>query len=122
MTWGATAAIFLPIVRLSSLGGPEPSAQAPGPAAAPGLAEVEALVQTRCAMCHAAAPLWPGLHRTPGGVRLEAAAEIAGQPRAFHLQAARSHAMPPGGRIWLDAEARALIAAWYRVGAVQSPG
>jgi uncharacterized membrane protein len=125
-TWGATAAIFLLIVWLSSPGSPRPAAEAMGPAAArfaaaPGFAEVEELVVTRCAMCHAAAPQWPGLHWAPKGVRLETAGEIAGQARAIYLQAARSHAMPPGGLIWLEPEERALIADWYRAGAGRGP-
>jgi len=123
-TWGATAAIFLLIVWLSTLGAGEGADAAGAPmapaaarfAAAPGFAEVEEIVATRCAMCHAAAPLWPGLAWAPKGVRLDNPAGIASHARAIHLQAGRSHAMPPAG-MWLDPAERAAIAAWYRAGA-----
>ncbi|MCC6306660.1 MAG: urate hydroxylase PuuD [Rhodobacteraceae bacterium] len=123
-TWAATAAIFLLIVWLALPvpGGAEGDARAPlAPAAArlaaaPGFAAVEEIVATRCVMCHAAEPLWPGLLWAPKGVRLDSAGAIATHARDIYLQAGESHAMPPAG-LWLEPGERAVIAAWFRAGA-----
>lgn len=123
-TWGVTAAIFAAIVWLSTLGeAPAEPGEAVGAAAltpaaarfaaAPGFAEVAEIVALRCAMCHAAEPLWPGLRWAPKGVRLDSPEGVARHARAIYLQAGRSHAMPPAG-MRLAPEERAAIVAWYR--------
>ncbi|TCM85016.1 urate hydroxylase PuuD [Rhodovulum steppense] len=122
-TWGATAAVFLAIMALSAapmLKGAEPVQDTALPAhlapavAAAHFAEVREIVETRCAMCHAAEPLWPGLATAPRGVRLETEAQIAAQARAIYLQAGTTHAMPPGNLMQIEEAERARIVAWYR--------
>ncbi|GAA0289056.1 urate hydroxylase PuuD [Rhodovulum strictum] len=122
-TWGATAAVFLAIMALSAapmLKGAEPEQDTALPAhlapvvAAAHFAEVREIVETRCAMCHAAEPLWPGLATAPRGVRLETDAQIAAQARAIYLQAGITHAMPPGNLMQIELAERARIVAWYR--------
>ncbi|MCO8145623.1 urate hydroxylase PuuD [Rhodovulum tesquicola] len=122
-TWGATAAVFLAIMALSAapmLKGAEPVQDTALPAhlapavAAAHFAEVREIVETRCAMCHAAEPLWPGLATAPRGVRLETEAQIATQARAIYLQAGITHAMPPGNLMQIEEAERARIVAWYR--------
>jgi uncharacterized membrane protein len=65
-------------------------------------------------MCHATEPTWPGLAVAPKGVVLETEADVALHARAIYLQAAVSHAMPPGGQIVLDQADRDRLAAWVR--------
>ncbi len=120
-TWGATAAIFVAIVWLSTLGPREGAAAAaalpPGAerfAAAPGFEDAVSIVTAHCSMCHAAEPLWPGLAAPPKGVVLETDADVARHARAIYLQAAVSRAMPPGGQIVLDQADRDALAAWVR--------
>ncbi|MFN3641293.1 MAG: urate hydroxylase PuuD [Gemmobacter sp.] len=120
-TWGATAALFVGIVWLSTLGPREGAAEAavlpPGAArlaAAPGFDDAVSIVTAHCSMCHAAEPLWPGLAVAPKGVVLESAADVARHARAIYLQAAVSHAMPPGGLIVMDQADRDALAAWVR--------
>jgi uncharacterized membrane protein len=123
-TWAVTVILFIVLMWLSTApmraAGDEGAAlrgAAAGFAEAPGFEEVTAIVQTRCAMCHAADPPWPGLHWAPRGVRLEHAGDIARQARTVYLQSGVSHAMPPAGIAWLSASERALVAEWYRAGA-----
>ena len=122
-TWGATAALFLLIVWLSSLGAPERKGEATlGPAAAryaaaPGFAEAHEIVLTRCSMCHAAEPAWEGLAAAPKGVLLESEADLARHAEAVLLQSGLSRAMPPGNLTWMEPEERAAIVAWVRAAA-----
>ncbi|SIO02673.1 Uncharacterized membrane protein [Rhodovulum sp. ES.010] len=122
-TWGATAAVFLAIMALSAapmMKRAEPVEEAALPAhvqralAAPGFAEVREIVATRCAMCHAAEPLWPGLATAPKGVRLETEAQIAAEAKRIYIQAGLSRAMPPGNLMMIEPDERARIVAWYR--------
>ncbi|MEM8787737.1 MAG: urate hydroxylase PuuD [Pseudomonadota bacterium] len=120
-TWAATAVMFLIIAWLSAAGQPTAPGQAQTAAAArfaaaPGFAEAETIVLGRCSMCHAAEPVWPGIHWPPKGVRLDDANSIAAQARPIYLQSGISHAMPPGNLSYMEPDERAAIIAWYRAG------
>jgi uncharacterized membrane protein len=118
-TWIATLIIFIVIMWLSTVQRPVSEPEA---AAAPVFerfvtdAHYEAArdtVQGRCAMCHAAEPVWEGIHRAPKAVKLETDADIAAHAREIYLQSGRSHAMPPGNLTAMTEEERRLIVAWY---------
>lgn len=120
-TWAATVVIFLLIVFLSvpRAFSHDAAAEAMPPAAvrhaeAEGFAAVRDVVQSRCAMCHAAEPGWGNLYWPPKGVMLETDAQIAAHAREIYLQAGLSRAMPPANITGLTEEERALIRAWYR--------
>ena len=119
-TWAVTVLIFLIIAWLSTapMWRDDAEAKLQGPAlkfaAAPGFDRVQEIVTGRCSMCHAAEPVWEGLHWAPKGVRLETAAEIAQEARRIYLQAGLSHAMPPANLSGIEASERAEIVAWYR--------
>jgi uncharacterized membrane protein len=123
-TWAATVVIFLVIVWLASpraFGYSEEQEEAanlfaPGAeryAQLKGWDEVHRIVQGRCSMCHAAEPVWPGLHWPPEGVMLETEAQIANRAKDVYLQAGVSHAMPPGNLTEVTAEERAAIRRWF---------
>jgi uncharacterized membrane protein len=117
-TWAVATAAFLAIVFLS-----QPSAftgksagLAPGKQVA--FTEVQDIVISRCSMCHAAEPVWDGVGVPPKGVMLETPAQIREHASAIYMQAAMTHAMPPGGNITeISDEDRAVLAAWYESGA-----
>jgi len=120
-TWAATAIIFIVIMWLSTApmrqglqDGAELTGAALRFAEAPGFAQVEEIMLSRCAMCHAAQPLWAGLHWAPKGVRLDHPQEIARNAQAIFLQSAVSHAMPPANIAWMSDAERDAVAAWYR--------
>ena len=122
-TWGATVLIFLIIAWLSTapMWRTDQEVKLQGAAlkfaAAPGFDAVQNIVAGRCAMCHAAEPVWDGLHWAPKGVRLETAAEIAHEARRIYLQAGLSQAMPPANLSGIEPAERAAIIAWYRAAA-----
>jgi uncharacterized membrane protein len=115
-TWGVAAAGVVAIVLLSGAG---PAHVTPTAAATPrpSFADVAQIVGTRCAMCHAAEPAYPGIAMAPKGVRLDEPARIWERHRQIALQAAYSSAMPPGNVSLMTDEERATIAAWIAAGA-----
>ena len=122
-TWALTAIIFLGIAWLSTAPGhdtfEEAEARALTPyetrfAEAPGFEQAHKIVQGRCSMCHAREPVWNSMQWAPKGVFLETRADVARHAQAIYLQAAISHAMPPGNITDLPSEDRRHLAEWYR--------
>ncbi|WP_180898503.1 urate hydroxylase PuuD [Martelella soudanensis] len=121
-TWLLTAIIFIVIMWLST----SPQffkAEDPDMAVAPAFEKfaqdphfdaAKLVVSTRCSMCHAAEPVYEGIHRPPLDVRFETDAEIAARANQIYLQAGRSHAMPPGNVTGMTPDERAKLVAWYR--------
>jgi uncharacterized membrane protein len=106
------AACGVAIVVLSALG-PAKSADAQG--ALPtkvAFGDVETVVSTRCSMCHAAEPLWPGVSWAPKGVRLDTPEKIKAHRREIALQAVWTSAMPPSNVTDITPEERAVLAVW----------
>jgi uncharacterized membrane protein len=114
-TWGVAAAGMAAIVWLSSAGPANVEHAAAG--ARPSFDEVAAIVTSRCAMCHAAEPAFPGFREAPKAVLLDEPARIYARHRQIALQAAYSSAMPPGNVSAMTDEERAVIAAWIAGGA-----
>ncbi|PKQ08460.1 MAG: cysteine desulfurase, partial [Alphaproteobacteria bacterium HGW-Alphaproteobacteria-10] len=117
-TWGATAAIFLVIVWLSTFTGEAPEDVRVTVAEqalidSPHFDAVRDMVLSRCSMCHAHEPLWHGLGVAPKGVMLESDRDIALHAHAIYLQAGRTHAMPPGNLTGVEPQERATLMAWY---------
>jgi uncharacterized membrane protein len=117
-TWAVTVILFLLIAWLSTARAPVDEV-AMGPdaqrfAAAPGFEDAVDIVTGHCSMCHAAEPVWAGVHWPPKGVLLETPEQIAAQAQRIYLQSGISHAMPPAGRVPMDAAARAVIVDWVR--------
>ena len=120
-TWFATTVLFLLIAWLSTAPMrtvPEAEAQLDAAAqvyaGAAGFEDVVGIVQGRCSMCHAAEPVWEGLHWPPKGVVLETEAQIAHEARRIAMQAGWSHAMPPGNLSYMEPEERQAIVDWFR--------
>ena len=119
-TWAATAILFLVIAWLSTVPRAEDAAAraelsgaALRYASAEGFDEVTDIVMGRCSMCHAAEPVWDGMHWAPKGVMLETPDQIATEARRIYLQSGLSHAMPPGNLSYMEPEERAAIVRWF---------
>jgi uncharacterized membrane protein len=119
-TWLVTALIFVAIMWLSTapkvLTGEKDAALAPvfeRFKADQHFAKAMDTVSTRCSMCHAAEPAWEGIISAPNGVTLDSENGIAMHAREIYLQAARSHAMPPGNITEMTLDERMLLLAWY---------
>lgn len=128
-TWLATAAIFAVIMGLSlaplwhdrtqETAGADSASLTLSPemqkkASHPLFEEVSEIVAGRCAMCHAAEPLWEGILTAPKNVYLESRADILAQAEAIVMQSALSHAMPPANITYMETSERALIRRWYK--------
>ena len=107
-TWGVTAACGAAIVGLTLLP-PQPKPRA-GTAAT--FAEAEAIVLSRCSMCHAARPVWEGIGSAPKGVLLDDAAHIQLHRSNIALNSVLSTAMPPGNVTEMTDDERAVLASW----------
>ena len=128
-TWLATAAIFAVIMGLSlaplwhdrtqETAGADSASLTLSPemqkkADHPLFEEVSEIVAGRCAMCHAAEPLWEGILTAPKNVYLESREDILAQAEAIVMQSALSHAMPPANITYMEPSERALIQRWYK--------
>ncbi len=111
--WAAAAAGMAAIVWLSA----QPAVTVAEAEADIDMAEVESVILSRCAMCHAAEPLWEGMVSPPKGVVLETQAQIRLYAEAIGLQAVHTRAMPPGNVSEIPDEERRLLAAWIAAGA-----
>jgi uncharacterized membrane protein len=117
-TWATSAVLFIIIIWLSSLSVAQ-AAELLSPKAAERMksddfAPVVELVQSRCSMCHAAEPVWEGIHWAPKGVMLDTPERIAEHALQIYLQAGVSHAMPPQNITELEPEDRAAIVKWFK--------
>jgi uncharacterized membrane protein len=111
--WIATAASpgMRPALGLAEL---DP-VQAVDSGAAKAPADVVAVVQTRCSMCHAPEPAWEGIGEAPKGVLLDTPEHIATFAPAIRMQAVLTHAMPPNNLTEMTPVERAVLARWLGV-------
>ncbi|MGQ7247365.1 urate hydroxylase PuuD [Halomonas sp. V046] len=75
------------------------------------LAQVHAIMQTRCVQCHAAQPAHAGFSAPPAGVVLETEAQVE-QQQASIQQVVASGYMPLGNLTQMTDDERATIATW----------
>jgi uncharacterized membrane protein len=84
--------------------------QSSGPA--PTLAQVQAIVQARCAPCHSMTPTEPGYSAPPAGIEFDTAVEIEGQASLINSLAVQTHAMPLGNATHMTPSERLTLARW----------
>jgi len=78
-------------------------------------ADVEPIVEERCAACHSAEPTLTA--SAPNGITFDSPEEIAAQADAIRRVAVDTHAMPPGNATGMTDDERALLGAWIAQGA-----
>ncbi|MDR5738539.1 MULTISPECIES: urate hydroxylase PuuD [unclassified Caballeronia] len=81
------------------------------------VADIQPIIQQRCATCHSAHPSMMG--SAPAGVVLDTPAEIKQNAQRVHQQAVTLKAMPLGNVTQMTDAERQKIAAWFSGGAVQ---
>ncbi len=95
-------------------------AMAPKPAATTGapvaFAAVKAVIDTRCAGCHAAQPTLAGFAQPPKGIALQTPEQI-GQHASMIAETVANRYMPLANLTQMTDDERALVAAWYAQGA-----
>ena len=84
---------------------------------APAFDEVQAIVATRCAGCHAERPTQPGFTVAPKGVLLDSPERIRANRWQIHAQAVATRAMPIGNLTAMTDAERAKLGAWVAAGA-----
>ena len=120
-TWGVSAVCLAAALLISA--GAVPSARsnlglaplpdAPALAGAPRAPDdVAEVVVSRCAMCHAPDPGWPGLGTAPKGVVLDSPEMIERNRRRVGLFAGLTNAMPPNNITEMTDDERRLVAKW----------
>ena len=72
---------------------------------------------SRCAMCHAAEPVWAGIVTAPKGVLLDTDEHIRQHAPLIAIVAVRSNAMPPGNITEMTGDERLALASWLASGA-----
>jgi uncharacterized membrane protein len=116
--WGwalaATLAVALPVVFWLTRPAPLVDAQAGAPVA---FAEVETIMQARCASCHAQRPSNPAFAAPAAGVRLDTPEAIQGAMARIKSQAVDTRAMPPGNLTAMTDAERATVGRWIAQGA-----
>ncbi len=119
-TWAAAAACIVLAMLIGAATTPagrealglrpqERPAVALGPGAPQAIADI---VTSRCAMCHAAEPVWEGIAVAPKGVDLATAEQIARQAEAIRVHAVMTRAMPPNNITEMTDDERRRLAAW----------
>ncbi|MFO1123087.1 MAG: urate hydroxylase PuuD [Hyphomicrobiales bacterium] len=75
-------------------------------------AEALAIVQTRCAACHAAAPTDPTIKAPPKGIVLDTLENLKRYAAQVETQSIKNRAMPLGNKTGMLPEERAKLGAW----------
>jgi uncharacterized membrane protein len=114
-TWGVAAAGMAAVAWLSAAGPRTVTLGALPPT--PKFADVSNIVMSRCAMCHAAEPVWAGLAAPPKGVLLDTDEHIRLHAPLIAAAAVRSDAMPPGNITEMTPDERLTLASWLAAGA-----
>jgi uncharacterized membrane protein len=114
-TWGVAAAGIAAVAWLSAAGPRTVTVGALPPT--PKFADVSAIVMSRCAMCHAAEPVWAGLAAPPKGVLLDTDERIHLHAPLIAAAAVYSDAMPPGNLTEITPDERRTLASWLAAGA-----
>ena len=110
VTAGVALVVLVVVLR------PDDGATADAERAEPvAFAEVEGIIEERCAACHSSAPT--EVSSAPGGVTFDTPDEIAAHVEAIRRQAVDSRAMPPGNVTGMTDEEREQLGAWIRQGA-----
>jgi uncharacterized membrane protein len=99
------------------------TAKPPAPAAVPtpAFAEVRALVDRHCVMCHSAQPTHRGVTAAPNGVILDTDEGLTKNAAKIYDRAVASHSMPLNNETHITDAERASLGVWIKAGAKVAP-
>ncbi|MDB5678594.1 urate hydroxylase PuuD [Sphingomonas bacterium] len=86
-------------------------------AAAPTYADIRALIDRHCSMCHAQVPTHPGIAAPPNGVVFDSADALRRHAPQIYERAVMSDNMPLGNETGMTKDERAQLGAWIQAGA-----
>lgn len=120
-TWAVAAVCLLLVFCIASASTPLGRERLGLPEAAPVKFAADAprapqpvadVIMGRCAMCHAATPVWAGIAIAPKGVLLDSPEAVAVQREAIRIHSVLSRSMPPNNITEMTIEERRLVANW----------
>jgi uncharacterized membrane protein len=111
LLWPAAALAMAPLILLTL-----PRSQ-PADGGAVAFAQVQQIVATRCAGCHASEPTFDGFDAPPAGVIFDTPAQIRKEAQRIYAQAVATEAMPIGNITEMTEAERQVLAAWHAAGA-----
>jgi len=111
--WAIPATALLATVALAAVIAPRKT----DAAAAPPFAQVQAIVQQRCATCHAERPTQDGFATAPKGMLLDTPERMRANAQKIYEQAVATKVMPIGNLTLMTDAERAGLAAWIAAGA-----
>ena len=88
-----------------------------GAASTVSYARVAAIIEQRCAVCHAEKPSFAGFAAAPKNILLDSKTHIATNAQSTYQQAVVLKAMPPGNLTGITDAERGVIEAWFVAGA-----
>jgi uncharacterized membrane protein len=96
-----------------------PASPSRGTAAADAVkfADIQHIITTRCVVCHAEQPTFPGFTQPPGGVMLDTPDRIKAAAPRIQQQAIATQAMPLGNLTKMTPDERAQLGKWLEQGA-----
>src|SRR5262249_53678933 len=80
-------------------------------------AQIQPIVQERCAYCHSAHPRSPQFTSAPMGIEFDTAQQIATQASLIEQFAVQTHTMPLGNATNMTERERRLLGTWIAQGA-----
>ena len=80
------------------------------------VAEVQAIVKTRCTSCHAAKPTYPGIDKPPKNIKFETEADIRKHAAQIQKTTVTTNTMPLGNSTKMTKEERLAIGQWIASG------
>ncbi|MBS0480193.1 MAG: hypothetical protein JSR79_12970, partial [Proteobacteria bacterium] len=92
----------------------KPAAAAAG--APPSYADIRALIDRHCSMCHAASPTHPGVSAAPNGAIFDSEEALRRHAQQIYARAVLTHNMPLGNETGMTPAERARLGAWLQAG------
>jgi uncharacterized membrane protein len=111
------ALAFVTVAVLNETSKPLPPAAVP----VPPVAEVRAIIDRHCVMCHAARPTHKGIPSAPLGAMYDTDAGLQKYAAKIYDRAVASHAMPLNNETHMTDAERASLGAWIKAGAKAEP-